>query len=386
MAPELPWAIHVGLGYAADVSPRGEAKVVEKIVEKPAPVVVERYIAGAVTLAGKGEPIPNAVVRYVGRAFTGMVTDESGVFQTMHLDPGEYRFAVTADGFKDGECAGTIPDEQKPVSGTTEPPAAPVRGTAAAEPVVVHVACELEALPKTATITGTLRDAETTDFIEGATVTITDPLGRQLALKTDAEGTFRFGNVPAGKSKISVEADKYLSSALELTLEPRKDVSTSVSLYKKPAVPNVVVTKTEIKLKKEVHFLTGSAEILPDSMELLEEAADAIRTHTEIGIHRDPGAHGRHGHARREPAAQRGPSERRARRLRGERGRPEPAHHARLRPGKAARPEHDAKEPSEEPSRSAAHRSMTRSENGERVSPLTLLLLRANRCFSLRTR
>ena len=119
--------------------------------------------------------------------------------------------------------------------------------------------------------------------MEGATVTVTDPLGRQLALKTDAEGTFRFGNVPAGKNKFTADADGYLRAATEITVEPRKDVSTDISINKRPALPNVVVTKTEIKLKKEVHFLHGSAEVLPDSMSILEEAADAIRTHEELG-------------------------------------------------------------------------------------------------------
>jgi outer membrane protein OmpA-like peptidoglycan-associated protein len=194
-----------------------------------------------------------------------------------------------ADGFKDGECAGTIPPDAPPPKPATPPPSAPgapagvPTPSAAAEPVVVHVSCELEALPRVATINGVLRDAETTTYVEGATITITDPLGRQLALKTDAEGTFRFGNVPAGKSKLSVEADGYLPAATELTVEPRKDVTANLSVYKRPAIPNVVVTKKEIKLRKEVHFLHGSAEILPDSMAILEEAADAIKAHPELG-------------------------------------------------------------------------------------------------------
>jgi outer membrane protein OmpA-like peptidoglycan-associated protein len=119
--------------------------------------------------------------------------------------------------------------------------------------------------------------------VEGATVTITDPLNRQLSLKTDAEGTFRFGNVPAGKSTIVADADGYLRASTEINLEPRKDVTADLMLNKRPATPNVVITPTEIKLKKEVHFLHGSAEILPDSMALLEEAADVIRSHAELG-------------------------------------------------------------------------------------------------------
>ena len=225
------------------------------------------------------------------------------MFKTGPVEPGEYRFAVSADGYRDGDCTATVTAAPTAVSAKPEPAAgaspatpapatpAPANGStpgapaspAAPAPTLVHVACELEGLPKTATITGVLRDATTTNFIEGATVTITDPLGRQLALKTDAEGTFRFGNVPAGKSTLIAESDGYLHASREINLEPRKDVSTDLMLNKRPATPNVVVTANELKLKKEIHFLHGSADILPDSMAILEEAADVIRSHPELG-------------------------------------------------------------------------------------------------------
>jgi outer membrane protein OmpA-like peptidoglycan-associated protein len=329
VAPERPWAFHFGLGYAIDTRP--VEKPVAQVIVRRVPPPIEHRIEGTVSRAQKGEPIPNAILRYVGRPLTGMVTDEQGVFKTGPLDPGEYRFALTAEGYRDGDCVATIPPDNSP--GQAAPgaaPAAPPAGTAAPAPgtappaaappaaappegappgpapapsapaptpsapaapaassnggpVVIHVTCELEALPRTATITGVLRDSATTAFVEGATVTITDPLGRQLALKTDAEGTFRFGNVPAGKSTIAAEADGYLRASTEINLEPRKDVSIDIMVNKRPATPNVVIKGGEVLLKKEVHFLHGSAEILPDSMSLLEEAADVIRSHPEIG-------------------------------------------------------------------------------------------------------
>ncbi|HEX4338080.1 MAG TPA: OmpA family protein [Polyangiaceae bacterium] len=297
VTPERPWAFHFGLSYAIDT--QAHETTVEKIVEHVAPIPPEYRIEGTVARDNKGEPIPNAVVRYVGRPLTGMVTDEQGVFKTGSVDPGEYRFAVSADGYRDGDCTATVTPVAPPVAASpagaaaapvapaTPPPAPGAPATPPAAPAgtpnVVHVACELEALPKTATITGVLRDAATTNFIDGATVTITDPLGRQLALKTDAEGTFRFGNVPSGKSTLTADADGYLRTSKELTLEPRKDVATDLMVTKRPATPNVVVTATELKLKKEIHFLHGSAEILPDSMAILEEAADVIRSHPDLG-------------------------------------------------------------------------------------------------------
>jgi outer membrane protein OmpA-like peptidoglycan-associated protein len=293
VTPERPWAIHVGLAYAVDTAgrrgPSEPPKVVEKLV--PAPPPPERYIEGVVTVAGKEEPVPGAVVRYQGRSLTGMVADDQGKFRTQNLDPGEYRFTVSADGYKDVDCAGVIPapetptekaDTKKDAKGGPLAPAPAPAAPATAAPVIAHVTCALEPLPKTATITGIARDAETTEFIGGAKVTITDPLGRALSLQTDGEGAFRFGNVVAGKSALAVEADGYLRGSVEVTVEPRRDVSTQVLLYKRPKTPNVVVTATEIKLKKEVHFLHGSAEILPDSMAILEEAADVLRSKPDL--------------------------------------------------------------------------------------------------------
>jgi outer membrane protein OmpA-like peptidoglycan-associated protein len=304
VAPELPWDFHFGLAYAFDVAHRAAAApvVVEKVVQLPPPV--EHHIEGTVVVAGKTDPIPGAIVRYEGRSITGMVADDSGKFRTTSLAPGDYKFAVTADGYNDAECTATIPADAPaasaaPATDATATPAPATTGAAPATPaptptptptptdpnapVVVKVNCELEALPRTATVTGSIRDATTTEFVTGATVSITDPLGRQLSLTTDAEGAFRFANVPAGKSTISVDAPNYLHNATDVALEPRHDLATDISLYPRPKTSNVVITKTELKLKKEVHFLHGSAELLPDSMAIMEEVADVLRSHPEIG-------------------------------------------------------------------------------------------------------
>jgi outer membrane protein OmpA-like peptidoglycan-associated protein len=292
VTPERPWAIHAGLAYAVDTAgrrgPAEPPKVVEKMV--PAPPPPERHIEGVVTVAGKEEPVPGAIVRYVGRTLTGMVADDQGKFRTQNLEPGEYKFTVSAEGYKDGDCAGVIPAPETPTekADTKGPGGGPLAAApapaapAAPAPVIARVACALEPMPKTATITGIARDAETTEFIGAAKVTIKDPLGRELSLQTDGEGAFRFGNVVAGKSTLVVEADGYLRGSVEVTVEPRHDVSTQILVYKRPKTPNVVVTATEIKLKKEVHFLHGSAEILPDSMAILEEAADVLRSKPEL--------------------------------------------------------------------------------------------------------
>jgi len=140
------------------------------------------------------------------------------------------------------------------------------------------VQCQLDPLPKVGTIVGALIRAEDGMPVSGAVIKITDPLGRELELGADESGSFRFENVPPGTVRLTVSADGYLGSVTEHDLAAREDLTARISLYPKPDKPNVVVTKKEVKLKKKVHFETGSAVILPDSMALLQEAANVLRS------------------------------------------------------------------------------------------------------------
>ena len=58
----------------------------------------------------------------------------------------------------------------------------------------------------------------------GADVKITDKLGRSLSLTADANGTFRFENVPPGPVTISAEAAGYLRSVIEIEVKSHEDV------------------------------------------------------------------------------------------------------------------------------------------------------------------
>jgi outer membrane protein OmpA-like peptidoglycan-associated protein len=150
------------------------------------------------------------------------------------------------------------------------------------EPIVTQVRCELTALPQVATVTGAVRDAASTELVANATVTAKDVRGRSVGVQTDAEGRFRFENVPAGKLRLEVTADGYLPSVAELDLKARLPANAQLFANKRPAQSAVVVTKTELKLKRQVHFLFDSSAIQPDSQSILEEIAEALRTHPEI--------------------------------------------------------------------------------------------------------
>ena len=436
VAPEPPWNLYFGLGFAADTVP--PKPIIEKVaadVPPPPPAApIKHYIAGMVVEQGTGTPIPDAIVRYEGRPFTGMVTSEDGSFRTIDLQPGTYTFKVAAEGYRDGECSATIPmDAMPPPGGAAAPgmpgaepqpgypgaepqpgypgaepqpaypgaqpqpaypgaqpqpaypgaqpqpgypgaqpqpgypgmpfvraallaaqvppgspygqpgyPAAqpqpaypsaqpqpgypgaqpqpgypgaqPQPGYPGAEPqpgypgaeagqpvdpnqppapgvgpamgpdgtVVVQVTCELEALPQVGNVLGATVDAVNGSPVGNAKVRITDKLGRSLTLNTDASGSFRFENVPPGTVKLTVDAPGFLTSVTEIDVQSREDTRATLSINRQPDQPNVVVTNRELKLRKKVHFQHDSADILPDSMALIQEAADVLKKRPDI--------------------------------------------------------------------------------------------------------
>jgi outer membrane protein OmpA-like peptidoglycan-associated protein len=268
VAPEAPYTVHLGLGFAFDTQPRVKRVVETKLVRAPvvaAPLPRQYYVSGTVVDAQTSQPIAEAGVFFLGSDQNAMLTANNGGFRTAPLTPGEYRFLVKKHDYLDGQCQGMITE-----------------ATAGPDPAFTEVHCELTALPQVATVTGSVRNSASTEFVNNATVTAKDARGRDMAVQTDAEGRFRFENVPAGKLHLEVTAAGYMPSGAELELKARVPADAQLFINKRPAQASVVVTKTELKLKRQVHFLFDSSAIQPDSQSILEEIADALRTHAEI--------------------------------------------------------------------------------------------------------
>jgi outer membrane protein OmpA-like peptidoglycan-associated protein len=301
VAPELPWDFYFAVGYAFDtVAPK---PIIEHIAPPPPPpavVVQENVIEGLVVEKNTTNAVPDAIVKYDGRPITGMVSGPDGSFRTVNLEPGTYTFNVSAPAYRDGQCIATIlapaavtpppvpgvgpvvaPGQpgsvavQVPADPNAPPPAGP-------GPNVVKVQCELEALPKVGSVIGSVTDPETNLPVDGAHIEVTDRLNRKLELRADANGAFRFENVPPGPLKFAVDAPGYFTAVAEVSVKAREESQARMLLNKRPTQPNVIVAGKEIKLKKQVHFQHDSADILPDSQAILEELADVMTKRADI--------------------------------------------------------------------------------------------------------
>jgi outer membrane protein OmpA-like peptidoglycan-associated protein len=254
VAPEAPWTLYIGAGWAIDVWDR-PANEVTKLVAAPVAAAPTGHIKGVVHEKDKDTAIANAIVAFDGHPdITSLATAPDGHFTTSPLPPGPYKFDIHADAYKDGVCEAQIPVTQQDVA----------------------VDCPLEALPRVGNVVGHVRDIETQGPVANASLKIEGPNGRELRATSDSDGSFKFENVPPGAISIVVDASGYLALVQTATVKIRQDNNVDLSVLKKPKNPLVAVTDKEITIKQQVQFALDSAVILPESTGLMTEIADVI--------------------------------------------------------------------------------------------------------------
>jgi outer membrane protein OmpA-like peptidoglycan-associated protein len=296
VAPTPPWTLWLGLGYAVDVEeapPIVKEKTIEKVVQTPPPP--QYFVRGLVHEQGANTPIAEAIVIVAGKG-NGYATGADGKFETNNVEPGTYTFNVKAAGYKDAQCTATVspaaaqPAGALPPTPGAPPGALPAPGAPSATPPAApsaapgqptgpnyaDVDCPLEALPKMGGIQGRVVDAESQAGIAGVTVVATDAAGKEFRATTDGSGGFKFEGVKPGTTKVKTEADKFFTHTESVEVKPREDSKPTISMSARPKAASVVVGAKEITIKKQIHFETDSAQIKGDSMQLMEEIADAI--------------------------------------------------------------------------------------------------------------
>lgn len=287
VAPTPPWTLYFGVGYAVDVEPPPpvvKTETVEKVVQGAPPP--QYFVRGFVHEQGTNTAVADAIVRPQGLTM-GYATNGEGKFETNNLAPSTYTFSISAHGYKDGTCTATV--APKPVAaqppaalapnpfgapGAAPPAAAPPSGNA--QTTWIDVDCPLEALPRMGNIVGTVVDSKSNAPVPGVSLTIVGADGASRTVTTDGSGAFRVNDMQPGEVSIKIEADKYLLTTQSVTVKPREDASTTISLTPRPKNSNILITKQQIVIKEQIHFETDSATIKGDSSGILTELADAL--------------------------------------------------------------------------------------------------------------
>lgn len=259
LSGQEPYNVMLAFGWAFDTIPvvrEVEREVVREVVRETPPPVQGRVV-GTVVEQGTSTPIAGAIVSFPGRELTALSTDASGIFRSYLMEPGEVQVAISHPEYHDGTCAATIP----------------------AEGGDVEVRCELEALPRLGSVRGRVT-GEGAGAVGGATVTLGGPASRTLT--TAPDGTFSAADLPPGTYTARVEAEEYLIKQDAFEVRARETASPEITLIPRPRRSLVQIRARAITIRRQVNFATDSADILPDSSQLLSEIADVILRHPEL--------------------------------------------------------------------------------------------------------
>jgi OOP family OmpA-OmpF porin len=260
LAGNAPYNVYIGLSYAVDtVPPPAEVieREVERTVEVRIPPPVRGRIIGTVIERGTTNAIGGAIVSFPGSDLTSLSTANDGRFVTYELPPGQVRFSIAHPEYHSGDCAGTIPEAGGDV----------------------NVSCSLEALPRLGIVRGRVI-GDNGQPVTGATVNVTGP--QAFSVLTDPNGGFARQGLPPGTYQARVESDSHLITTASFDVRPRETTEPTITVVARPTRSQVQLRARELTIRRQINFATDSAEILPDSIPLMTEIADALMRHPEL--------------------------------------------------------------------------------------------------------
>jgi outer membrane protein OmpA-like peptidoglycan-associated protein len=280
LAPNTPWMFYFGLGFAHDFNPRTRRVPVERVVDR----VVERdntpvggEIVGTITDSESHRPIANATVEIVGHPdFGNFATNAQGQFRSRRVAPAEYEVRVRAPEYSDNTCRGTVP--------------APTGDSRTSPDTTIN--CELSIIARRGIVAGRVT-AEGGAAVSGVSVTLTPAAGitvpqgetapAPVTAQTGADGAFRFENVLAGGWTVRVDqgATTRGSAPRNIDVRARETAAADVQVAASD-VRGFRIQGRQVTVPDQVHFVTDSADIMPDSQTLLERIADFMNRHPEL--------------------------------------------------------------------------------------------------------
>lgn len=252
LAPTVPYNVILGIGYAFDPRPAPAPAAAPTPVLAAAAASGE--VRGHVVEDGTAEPVEGAVVTVVGQDASPQVTDAAGRFTTYSLNEGEVTLEVSHPGYETTRCRARVPS-------VTD--------------------CALVA----ATLAGTLR-VVTVDQqgnpVPKVSVSVHGPSDHLVI--SDLDGVSTIAEIEPGPYSAHVDDPAYLIAVRDFDIIARQETTIQLRILPKPSRPRVIIRKTEIGLRRQVSFATGSDEILPNSEPLLLEVADAILRNPDLEL------------------------------------------------------------------------------------------------------
>lgn len=259
LAPNAPYRVMFAASYAADLQPKPPViQEVEKRVEVPLPPPPTGRLHGRVLEKGDPLVIADAKIRFPGRELNPLLGNADGTFVSYAFDPGEVQLEIEAEGYHPGTCTGVIPPEGGEVTLT----------------------CELEALPRVGSVSGSVLAG---NGLPAANVAVVlSGAGTTRSVVSDAQGRFKLGDLPPGTYHARVEVDGHLISVTPVTVKLREESGLDIALTATPAQPSVRLARDRIQLRSALRFVPHTTEIANESLALLRELADFLMRHPEL--------------------------------------------------------------------------------------------------------
>lgn len=244
----------VVLGASWNIDPRARVERVTKTIEKTREVGTEGgHIDGRVVDAETEEPIGGAQIEYLETDRSPQVTgSEDGAFRSYGFEPGRVlTIRISHPDYHSEEIEGTIRKDDD------------------------RATFKLEPKPKTATVTGTVSDAEGAG-ISGATVRFAGPETKEVT--TDATGEFE-AELKGGAYDVGATSPEHRAATDAIEVEAGESTTLSFTLEPGGDASLVNVGDGQVQVEQRIQFASGTADISEDSEAVLDQVAITIQAH-----------------------------------------------------------------------------------------------------------
>jgi outer membrane protein OmpA-like peptidoglycan-associated protein len=257
LAPTAPYDIILGVAYAFDArSPAPAVPVPVPIAEPVEAVVATGEVRGRVLDAGTADPVAGALVAVVGQDASPQATDEDGRFVTFGIPEGEVLLEVSHPEYEPARCTASVPS---------------------------NADSECRLVPSS--LDGQLRLLaidRNGDPVPQIPITVRGPSEHRLT--SDQNGVARVDALKPGAYTAHLDDPVYLIAVADVEILPRQETTVQLRVLPKPSRPGVVIQKSQIALRRQISFATGSDEILPNSEPILLEVADALLRNPQLEL------------------------------------------------------------------------------------------------------